>query len=45
MTGSSEYDSRRADFSYDEDDELQEYFVYFKIQRQNQTEKMPPNGV
>jgi len=31
----------RADFSPDEGEKSQMYFVYIKISRQNQTEKMP----
>ncbi|MBQ8074653.1 MAG: hypothetical protein IJ237_01580, partial [Oscillospiraceae bacterium] len=35
----------RADFSPDEGEKSQEYFVYFKILKQNQTENLPPECV
>ncbi|MBQ9413441.1 MAG: hypothetical protein IJU29_10155, partial [Oscillospiraceae bacterium] len=35
----------RAVFSPDEGEKSQEYFVYFKISRQNQAEKMPARCV
>jgi len=41
----SKYADWRADFSPDEGEKSQEYFVFFKISRQNQTEKMPPRCV